>query len=134
NEINDGITLSPGHGFFIKPNTVVYAKGIGQLGVITTTTEVALPAGGNGGGEKGEKGEKGDIGPMGPKGDQGLQGPKGEKGDDGDKGDKGDNGDNGILIEQNEKTAIKIWIGTQDEYNNIQFPDETTLYMIKGTH
>lgn len=70
-----------------------------------------------------------------------LVGEKGEKGDTGNTGATGEPGRDGaiqytagdnITIDNNViSTIIKIWIGTQEEYDEITTPSEDTIYFIK---
>lgn len=77
-------------------------------------------------GEKGEKGDKGD------KGDTGLQGLKGEKGLKGDTGAKGEDGVDGDTIkDSNSGLPLKVWTGTQEEFDLVTVKDPETLYMVK---
>lgn len=79
-----------------------------------------------------EKGEKGDKGDTGAKGEQGIQGDRGLKGDKGAKGEAGKDGVNGdTVIDANSGTPVKIWIGTQSEYDLVTEKDPKTLYMVK---
>lgn len=68
-------------------------------------------------GEKGEKGDKGDTGLQGLKGDTGA---KGEDGKDGD-----------TIKDSNSGLPIKVWTGTQEEYDLVTIKDPETLYMVK---
>lgn len=82
-----------------------------------------------------EKGEKGDKGDTGAKGEQGIQGERGLKGDKGTTGAKGEAGKDGVngdtVIDANSGTPVKIWIGTQSEYDLVTEKDPKTLYMVK---
>ena len=66
------------------------------------------------------KGEKGDRGATGPQGSRGATGAKGDKGDPG----KG-------IVDSRTGVEIKIWSGTQSEYDAIGTKDANTLYLIK---
>lgn len=70
-------------------------------------------------GSVGEKGEKGD------KGDKGDTGAKGEDGKDGVDGD--------IIKDSNSGLPLKVWTGTQEEYDLVTNKDPETLYMLKYT-
>lgn len=99
---------------------------------------------------EGVKGDKGDTGAQGIQGLQGLQGiagAKGEKGDTGERGiqgfmglqgvagvrglqgEKGDNGD--TVLDANTGLPLKIWTGTQSEYDLVSPKDSQTLYLVK---
>lgn len=96
---------------------------------------------------KGEKGDKGDQGERGPAGADGKQGPKGEqglqgiqgiqgktgatgaRGATGAKGDKGDPGKG--IVDSRTGVEIKIWSGTQSQYDSIYSKNSNTLYLIK---
>lgn len=94
-------------------------------------------------GVKGDTGAKGDIGLKGDKGDPGLKGDKGDtglKGDKGDpgtngsngaKGDKGDPGRDGVTINIKDNSELRIWAGTQVEYDAIVTKDPAVVYIIK---
>lgn len=79
------------------------------------------------------EGVKGDTGAQGI---QGIQGEKGDKGDTGERGlqgvagMKGDNGD--TVIDANTGTVLKIWTGTQAEYDAVITKDLQTLYLVKS--
>lgn len=45
------------------------------------------------------------------------------------KGEKGDNGD--TIIDQRTQQAIKMWTGTQAQYDAVASKDTNTLYVIK---
>ncbi|MGL5315904.1 MAG: phage upper tail fiber protein [Peptostreptococcaceae bacterium] len=47
------------------------------------------------------------------------------------KGDKGDKGDVGRVLNQKDGSELKIWFGTQAEYNAITTKDPTVCYLIK---
>lgn len=55
----------------------------------------------------------------------------GEKGDKGDKGDKGNDGD--TIKDSNSGLPLKVWTGTQEEFDLVTVKDPETLYLIKGT-
>ncbi|MGL5719136.1 collagen-like triple helix repeat-containing protein [Cetobacterium sp.] len=101
---------------------------------------------------KGAKGDKGDTGLKGDKGEQGIQGAKGDKGDPGLKGDtglkgdkgdtglKGDKGDpgvqgnpgrDGVTLNVKDNSELRIWAGTQAEYDAVTEKDPNILYLIK---
>lgn len=72
-------------------------------------------------------------GAKGEKGDQGIQGEKGLKGDSGAKGAKGDTGKDGdSIVNSNTGTPLKLWSGTQEEYDAILDKDPETLYLIRN--
>lgn len=76
--------------------------------------------------------EKGDKGDTGKQGIQGKQGDKGDKGDTGAKGASGKDGVNGdTVVDANSGSPVKIWIGTQGEYDLVPEKDPKTLYMVK---
>lgn len=68
-------------------------------------------------GAKGDTGLTGAIGPIGPKGDTGAIGPKGADGT--------------TIIDQRTQQAIKVWTGTQAQYDAVVSKDVNTLYVIK---
>ena len=74
-------------------------------------------------GPKGDQGEKGETGPQGAKGATGARGATGPKGDKGDPG-KG-------IVDSRTGVEIKIWSGTQAQYDSIYYKDSNTLYLIK---
>lgn len=79
-----------------------------------------------------EKGDKGDTGEQGVQGKQGERGLKGDKGDTGAKGVAGKDGVNGnTVVDANSGSPVKIWIGTQGEYDLVSEKDSNTLYMVK---
>lgn len=69
---------------------------------------------------KGDDGEKGDNGANGQDGADGLDGDQGPKGDDGN-----------TIIDQRTQQAIKVWTGTQVQYDAVTPKDANTLYVIK---
>lgn len=71
------------------------------------------------------KGEKGDTGA------KGNTGAKGDKGDKGDTGAAGTNATNETIKNQKTGTNIKVWVGTQAEYDAVTPKDSATLYMVK---
>jgi len=60
------------------------------------------------------------------KGDTGAQGIQGVKGDTGLTGANGD-----TIIDQRTQLALKMWTGTQAEYDAVTTKDENTLYLVK---
>ena len=78
---------------------------------------------------------------VGPKGDpftyddftqKQLNELKGEKGDRGATGAKGDKGEPGKgIVDSRTGVEIKIWSGTQSQYDAISTKDANTLYLIK---
>ena len=71
-----------------------------------------------------------------------LVGEKGEKGDTGQKGETGNPGEDGaihytagdnITIDENNVISLStpIWIGTQEEYDNLPIHSENTIYFVK---
>ncbi|MGL6099367.1 MAG: hypothetical protein ACRC0G_07065 [Fusobacteriaceae bacterium] len=90
-------------------------------------------------GVTGAQGPKGDTGSTGPKGNTGSTGPQGVKGDiglTGSVGPMGPKGDTGSPAEtiknQNGLGLVKMWIGTQSQYDLIVTPAIDTLYIVKG--
>ena len=71
------------------------------------------------------KGDKGDTGA------KGNTGAKGDKGDKGDTGAAGTNATNETIKNQKTGTNIKVWVGTQAEYDAVTPKDSATLYMVK---
>ena len=67
-----------------------------------------------------EKGIKGDTGEKGDKGDTGAKGAKGDKGNDGD-----------TIKDSNSGLPLKVWTGTQEEFDLVTIKDPQTLYMVK---
>lgn len=67
----------------------------------------------------------------GEKGDTGAKGNTGAKGDKGDTGATGAAGTNETIKNQKTGTNIKVWVGTQAEYNAVTPKDSATLYMVK---
>ena len=60
------------------------------------------------------------------------KGEKGDKGDTGAKGVAGKDGANGdTVVDANSGSPVKIWIGTQGEYDLVSEKDPNTLYMVK---
>ena len=53
------------------------------------------------------------------------------KGDRGKQGEAGTNATNGTVKNQNTGLDTKIWIGTQQEYDDLIIKDSDTLYMVK---
>ena len=53
------------------------------------------------------------------------------KGDRGKQGEAGINATNGTVKNQNTGLDTKIWIGTQQEYDDLIIKDSDTLYMVK---
>lgn len=47
------------------------------------------------------------------------------------KGEKGDTGTNETIKNQKTGTNIKVWVGTQAEYDAVTPKDSATLYMVK---
>ena len=104
-------------------------------------------------GIQGETGLTGDIGPQGIQGETGLtgadsivagpigetgltgiQGETGLTGLTGTDGEQGIQGEDGIIIDQNLLTGvgeIKIWTGTQVEYDSIVTVDEQVIYFVR---
>lgn len=74
---------------------------------------------------KGEKGDTGAKGSTGAKGDTGATGAKG------DTGAAGTNATNETIKNQKTGTNIKVWVGTQAEYDAVTPKDSATLYMVK---
>ena len=72
------------------------------------------------------QGPQGIQGKTGPQGVQGKVGPQGVQGKTGVKGDAGTN-----IINQNDNQPLKVWVGTQSEYDEILKNDDT-LYMVKA--
>lgn len=63
-----------------------------------------------------------------------LESLKGVKGDTGAKGADGKDGNdatNETVKNQNTGLDTKIWIGTQQEYDDLEIKDSDTLYMVK---
>lgn len=67
----------------------------------------------------------------GEKGDTGAKGSTGAKGDKGDTGATGAAGTNETIKNQKTGTNIKVWVGTQAEYDAVTPKDSATLYMVK---
>lgn len=68
----------------------------------------------------------------GPKGDKGDQGERGERGLQGERGTKGDKGDPGVnVINTRTNTPLKLWVGSQSDYDAIASKDSDTLYVIE---
>lgn len=67
----------------------------------------------------------------GEKGDTGAKGNTGAKGDKGDTGATGAAGTNETIKNQKTGTNIKVWVGTQAEYDAVTPKDSATLYMVK---
>lgn len=112
-------------------------------------------------GEQGEKGDVGSQGPRGPKGQDGvvtfeslteeqkesIKGPVGPQGPPGPKGDTGPAGkdaptykagdglglsDNAFSIKNAlDGGGLKLWVGSESQYNSISSKDPNTLYFIK---
>lgn len=80
-------------------------------------------------GPKGDKGERGERGLPGAPGAPGTPGTQGEKGEKGDRGEKGDPGVNVINTRTN--TPLKLWVGSQSDYDAIGSKDAGTLYVIE---
>lgn len=76
-------------------------------------------------GVKGDTGAKGDTGLKGDKGDPGTNGSNGAK------GDKGDPGRDGVTINIKDNSELRIWAGTQVEYDAIVTKDPAVVYIIK---
>lgn len=68
---------------------------------------------------------------LGSIGEKGEKGDKGDKGDTGAKGDKGNDGD--TIKDSNSGLPLKVWTGTQEEYDLVIDKDPETLYMLKYT-
>ena len=105
----------------------INSAGNWQIGDIDTGNKAQGPQGIQG--KTGPQGKEGPKGDTGPKGIQGKTGPQGEVGPKGLKGDKGDSGTN--IINQNDSQPLKVWVGTQSEYDEIPKNDDT-LYMVKA--
>lgn len=64
-------------------------------------------------------------------GSDGAKGEKGDKGDKGDTGAKGAKGDKGEPVKNiNTGNPLKIWSGTQTEYDLVPEKDPETIYLI----
>lgn len=73
-------------------------------------------------------------GPAGEKGDRGLTGATGPKGDRGDPGIQGLKGDPGIMEDENKVSGVrevKIWTGTQTEYDLVSPKRDDVLYFVR---
>lgn len=97
-------------------------------------------------GDKGDQGDRGERGPQGERGERGLPGApgtpgaRGEKGERGEQGlpgpvvpgPKGDKGDPGVnVINTRTNTPLKLWVGSQSDYDAIGSKDSGTLYVIE---
>lgn len=80
-------------------------------------------------GAKGDTGLQGIQGEKGDRGIQGLTGLQGVAGLRGLQGEKGDNGD--TVLDANTGLPLKIWTGTQVEYDSVVVKDSSTLYLVK---
>ena len=49
------------------------------------------------------------------------------------KGEQGIQGESGSILDENNGVPIKMWIGTQVEYDSIETPLTDTIYFIKGS-
>ncbi|WP_211080630.1 collagen-like protein [Arcanobacterium buesumense] len=80
-------------------------------------------------GEPGPQGVRGERGPAGPQGLQGAPGPAGPAGEPGKPGPTGKPGEN--IVNQRSSSPVKIWIGTQSQYESVYYKDASTLYLIE---
>lgn len=77
----------------------------------------------------GPRGPKGPIGPSGPQGIRGFQGKEGPRGVQGPQGPQGPYGE---IIDEHSGGAVKIWIGSQEQFDKILNKKPTTVYLITG--
>ena len=91
-------------------------------------------------GPAGPKGDTGNTGPAGPTGPTGATGPAGAAGAQGPAGPTGATGATGPTgpagsttgMVQALSTGVKLWLGTQAEYDAIGTPDPLGVYIIKA--